>query len=1166
VLVDTGCNGVFVSKALVKRAELVTYQKPSAHTVRLADGSVVSSGTTARVPMRIQGVCETITAHVLDLAEHDLILGIPWQARHDVIIRPKHGTVRFRFKRARRAEEVVWVPDVHAEMNAQLKGALIISTMQLGKLWKKQTRLQLHQRTTQFYLCTIKKEGGEPETQDTDPNPQWEEKVRTLVSKFPDVVPTSTDHKPPFPPKREIEHEIDLVPGAKPVSRPMYRLSLPEEKLLSENIADLLERGYIEPSVSPFGAPVIFVKKPGDTKLRMCMDYRALNALTVKNATPMPDAEQLMDRLHGAEYYSKIDLASGYHQVRLSEESIPFSAFKTRMGLFAWRVLPFGMTGAPSTFSRLMHHILRPCLDRSVVVYLDDILIYSRTREEHLQHLAEVLELLRRHKLYARLSKCEFGKRETTFLGHVVSGKGIEMEKSKIEAVVEWPKPSTVTNVLSFLGLAGYYRRFIKGFSTIAAPLHRLTSKAVSWVWGKGEQTAFDTLKQAMVTAPILAAPDWERPFTVTTDASDFAIGAVLSQGSGLDCRPVSFLSRKLIEAETHYETHDRELLAVVYALRKWRHYLHGSRTTVVTDNWPTKFIITKPTLTPRQARWMITLAEFDLEVVHRPGCTNVVADALSRRPDYMLNAIRMTIAVDSSVIADVRTACITDPCYQRTLRDVTANRRQDFVVTDHLLYKGTRLYVPQSSVRSKLLREAHDGPLAGHFGRDKTYARLIANYYWPRMKAEVEDYCRSCPSCQTIKPSQRKQMGLHKPLQIPGHPGHSASMDLIVGLPRTQSGKTAILVIVDRLSKRVALEPCLDKSSAVELAHMFHKAWTTMGFGLPRDIVSDRDPRFLSDFWKQLHAALGTKLNFSTAYHPQTDGQTERVNRVIGDFLRAYVSPYQTDWDLFLPSAAFAINTAQHASTGRTPFEMCQGWNPADPLSSVNPRTTTGKPNVDAAAHAKLVLQGIQEARRCLRTAQERQSKSVNQKRRDVTFAVGDRVLLSAAHVRTVLPTSATAKLTHRFLGPFRVVAVIDDLAYKLALPATYRMHPVIHISHLKQFYDGESQFEWRPEYAKAPPVDVIDGEQHVHVQSFLDFRVQKSTTKIPAHLQFYVQFTDREKMWRPAADLKADMPRHYATLVKRLERHTNQSVPTDPREAAPHAVKRKGRKNNMK
>jgi hypothetical protein len=314
VLVDTGCNGVFVSKALVKRAELVTYQKPSAHTVRLADGSVVSSGTTARVPMRIQGVCETITAHVLDLAEHDLILGIPWQARHDVIIRPKHGTVRFRFKRARRAEEVVWVPDVHAEMNAQLKGALIISTMQLGKLWKKQTRLQLHQRTTQFYLCTIKKEGGEPETQDTDPNPQWEEKVRTLVSKFPDVVPTSTDHKPPFPPKREIEHEIDLVPGAKPVSRPMYRLSLPEEKLLSENIADLLERGYIEPSVSPFGAPVIFVKKPGDTKLRMCMDYRALNALTVKNATPMPDAEQLMDRLHGAEYYSKIDLASGYHQ------------------------------------------------------------------------------------------------------------------------------------------------------------------------------------------------------------------------------------------------------------------------------------------------------------------------------------------------------------------------------------------------------------------------------------------------------------------------------------------------------------------------------------------------------------------------------------------------------------------------------------------------------------------------------------------------------------------------------------------------------------------------------------------------------------------------------------------------------------------------------------
>jgi hypothetical protein len=449
------------------------------------------------------------------------------------------------------------------------------------------------------------------------------------------------------------------------------------------------------------------VKKPGDTKLRMCMDYRALNALTVKNATPMPDAEQLMDRLQGAQYFSKIDLASGYHQVRLSEASVPLSAFKTRMGLFEWRVLPFGMTGAPSTFSRLMHHILRDTLDRSVVVYLDDILIYSRTREEHLKHVAEVLEILRRHKLYARLSKCEFGKRQTTFLGHVVSGQGIAMEPSKIQSIVEWPTPKSVTHVLSFLGLAGYYRRFIAGFSSIAAPLHHLSSKKVQWVWGKGEQTAFEQLKQAMVSAPVLAAPDWERPFTVTTDASDFAIGAVLSQGEGLDCRPVSFLSRKMNEAETHYETHDRELLGVVYALRKWRHYLHGSRTTVVTDNWPTKFITTKPTLTPRQARWMITLAEFDLQIVHKPGTSNVVADALSRRADYKLNAIKMTINVNTSVIDDVRAACRNDPCYQRTLRAVMAKRRTDFTVLDNLMYRGTRLYIPQSSVRNQLLSEA---------------------------------------------------------------------------------------------------------------------------------------------------------------------------------------------------------------------------------------------------------------------------------------------------------------------------------------------------------------------------------------------------------------------------------------------------------------------------
>jgi hypothetical protein len=492
------------------------------------------------------------------------------------------GTVRFKFKRAKQAQQIVWVPDEHSEVNKQLNGTLLISALQLGKVWKTP-----HERNTQFHLCVIKKVEDDKDPQaEEPPDPGWQEKVRALVAKYPDVVPTSNDHKPGFPPQRDIEHEVELIQGAKPVSRPMYRHSLPEEKLLQETIADLLERGYIVPSHSPFGAPVIFVKKPGDTKLRMCMDYRALNALTVKNATPMPDAEQLMDRLQGAQYFSKIDLASGYHQVRLSEASVPLSAFKTRMGLFEWRVLPFGMTGAPSTFSRLMHHILRDTLDRSVVVYLDDILIYSRTREEHLKHVAEVLEILRRHKLYARLSKCEFGKRQTTFLGHVVSGQGIAMEPSKIQSIVEWPTPKSVTHVLSFLGLAGYYRRFIAGFSSIAAPLHHLSSKKVQWVWGKGEQTAFEQLKQAMVSAPVLAAPDWERPFTVTTDASDFAIGAVLSQGEGLDCRPVSFLSRKMNEAETHYETHDRELLGVVYALRKWRHYLHGSRTTVVTDNW----------------------------------------------------------------------------------------------------------------------------------------------------------------------------------------------------------------------------------------------------------------------------------------------------------------------------------------------------------------------------------------------------------------------------------------------------------------------------------------------------------------------------------------------------------------------------------------------------
>jgi hypothetical protein len=403
---------------------------------------------------------------------------------------------------------------------------------------------------------------------------------------------------------------------------------------LNKQLADLLDKGYVRPSVSPFGAPVLFAKKKDGT-LRLCIDYRSLNKATIKNKYPLPRIDDLLDQLHGATYFSKIDLQAGYHQIRVKQGDISKTAFRTKYGHFEWTVMPFGLTNAPATFQTLMNSVLRPYLDKFVIVYLDDVLIYSRTLQEHLQHLRMVLTLLRKHKLYAKLSKCDFCQPQLPFLGHIITSNGIMMDPAKLDAVRQWPTPVTVTQLQSFLGLANYYRRFVKGFSLIAAPLTALCSpKLKDLPWAEEHQRAFQDLKQALVTAPVIHPPDLQQPFTVTTDASGFAVGAVLSQGEHPDLRTIAYESRKMSSAERNYPVHDKEMLAVMYALKKWRHYLKGSHVTIITDHKSLEYFATQPNLSERQARWMGQLAEFDYTIVHRPGKTNVVADALSRRPD----------------------------------------------------------------------------------------------------------------------------------------------------------------------------------------------------------------------------------------------------------------------------------------------------------------------------------------------------------------------------------------------------------------------------------------------------------------------------------------------------------------------------------------------------
>ncbi|GJY19279.1 putative reverse transcriptase domain-containing protein [Tanacetum coccineum] len=396
---------------------------------------------------------------------------------------------------------------------------------------------------------------------------------------------------------------------------------------LSDQLQELVDRGFIRPSTLPWGAPILFVKKK-DRSFRMCIDYRELNKLTVKNRYPLPRINDLFDQLQGSSTYSKIDLRSGNHQLRVREEDIPKTSFRTRYEHYKFQVMPFGLTNAPAGFMDLMNRVCKPYLDKFMIVFIDDILIYSRNKEEHEDHLRIILELLKKEKLYAKFSKCDFWISTVQFLGHVIDSRGIHVDPAKIKAVKDWASPTTPTEIRQFLGLAGYYRRFIEGFLKIAKPLTELTQKNKKYIWGENQESAFQLLKQKLCEALILALPKGNNDFIVYCDASHQGLGAVLMQRE----KVIAYASRQLKPHEENYTTHDLELGAVVFALKIWRHYLYGTKYTVFTDHKSLQHILDHKELNIRQRRWLELLADYDCEIRYHSGKANVVADALSRK------------------------------------------------------------------------------------------------------------------------------------------------------------------------------------------------------------------------------------------------------------------------------------------------------------------------------------------------------------------------------------------------------------------------------------------------------------------------------------------------------------------------------------------------------
>ncbi|GJX49982.1 putative reverse transcriptase domain-containing protein [Tanacetum coccineum] len=751
ILFDSGAEKSFVSSAFTPFIDIAPTALNTSYEVELADGKVVSTNTILRsCTLVLLNHVFKIDLLPTRLGSFDVIIGMDWLAYHRALIDCY--------------EKIVRIP---------LPNGKILEVQ--GERPEKDLRS----------LACIK--ADEKKLDD----------IR-VVRDFPEVFP---DDLLGLPLVREIEFRIDLIPGASPVVRSPYRLAPSEMLELSNQLKELQEKGFIRPSHSPWGAPVLFVKKK-DGSMRMCIDYRELNKLTIKNRYPLPRIDDLFDQLQGACCFSKIDLRSGYHQLRVREEDIPKTAFRTRYGHFEFTVMPFGLTNAPAIFMDLMNRVCKPYLDKFVIVFIDDILIYSKSEEEHEVHLKTILDLLKKEKLYAKFSKYEFWLQEVQFLGHVVNHDGIHVDPSKVESVKNWMTLESPTEIRSFLGLAGYYRRFIENFSKIAKPLTLLTQKNKAYVWGDKQDEAFQILKEKLCNAPVLALPNGPDDFVVYCNASKQGFGSVLMQQG----KVIAYASRQLKKHAKNYTTHDLELGAVVFALKILGHYLYGTKSVIYTDHKSLQYIFDQKDLNMRQRRWIELLSDYECEIEYHPGKANVVVDALRRKERLKPRRVRaMSITIHSGLKTKILEA------QSEASKDLKA---------------------PTEWLRG----------LERHFEqRDDDVLRVL----------------RLSRTSKTLRLSSQPEFLKWK--------WGKETMDLSQKLPKNQYEKLAKIYTNEIIARH----------------------------GVPVSIILDRDGRFTSHLWQAFQEALGTRLDMSMAYHPQTDGQSERTIQTMEDMLRACVMDF---------------------------------------------------------------------------------------------------------------------------------------------------------------------------------------------------------------------------------------------------------------------------------
>lgn len=1087
-LIDSGCETNLLNRTLAIKLCLreIMLKKPIEIITTIGEdvnqkiGHLVS--ITEQINLVIGDHFEHIQFGITNCQKrHSVILGMPWLSLHNPDIDWTQGILHFR-----------------------CKCVLIAKSINIVTLQEEEKSFGI--QDTDTIILDAAFASGADNIIPTEIPQEYRKWSKIFDEQLSTVLPP---HRPGFDCALDLKDSSAVPPYLK-----LIPLDAEKDQLMKNFLLDQESKGWIRTSKSPCAAPVFFVKKH-PKGWRNCTDYRALNQMLIKNRCPLPLINDMIDKLNNKIIFTKIDLRNAYNQLRIKEGDEWKTAFITKYGLYETLVMNFGICNAPAVFQAWMNHIFRDLLDVYVMVYLDDIIIFSNDTNTHIVHVQEVLDRLESNKCWVRLSKCVFNVTEVEFVGFKINQQGLFMCHKKTKAIEDWPIPRSKTEILSFLGFLNFYRRFIKGFSQIAYPLTDLTKKDAKFHWSLEASTAFKQLKYSVTIAPILRHIDVNKPFIVETDASYYATGAVLIQkdnNTGFP-HPVAFISKKFSDTELRYATYDKELFAIIRAFTTWRHYLLSSKfeNLVFTDHNNLRYFRTKQLLSAKQMGWSMILSEFNFKLEHKAGINNQVADALSRRSDHTPSDEDLTNSKAETLLTDDKFLEIDDSYSDiivnigvHNVEDKTEDGEDETPLDDFSIDK--QRIITDESEKLLITQMRHDSVVAGHYGIAKTVDLIRRDFNWPKLIQYVKNYVKSC-DCQRNKPVRHKPYGKLMPFPFSATPWTQVSLDFIVKLPKSDNFDS-ILVICDRgMTKMVHFIPCSESITAEETADLYMKHVFKL-HGLPSEIISDRGPQFSSTIWHQIMKDLKVIVKLSTSFHPQTDGQSERSNQTLEQYLRNYVNYSQNDWIEYLHYAEFAFNNAVHEGIGISPFKAMTGYNPrADFL--VLPKIN--QDDNDLSKRLSFLKQLQKELQTSLIQAQQRYKFYADKHRLDSPFKVGDKVWLISKNIRSRRPSR---KLNHKRMGPYEIESKINEEVWKLKLPYSMKqIHPVFHSSLLEPFHANNIENR----IIEPPEPEEIDGEIEWEVDEILDSR------KHGRGVQYFVKWLNRpgEDSWQPSRDL---------------------------------------------